>query len=129
MNGKDIFITVANLEGREKVFKIGQNFILEKDFENEDPEVINIYSWNHDDEEGIEKTLIGYVANSGPSMAKGTYSAGRIYDKIGDIGKCSICFIHRDVVIAKVLQEEKISEIGKVSEDSKEEIFSTTINW
>ena len=35
----------------------------------------------------------GYVANSVHSVARGTYSAGRVYDQIKDEARCAVRFI------------------------------------
>ena len=45
---------------------------------------------------------IGYVANSVKTVIGECYSAGRLYDKIGDKAKAEICFVTPSGVIAKV---------------------------
>ena len=46
---------------------------------------------------------IGYVANSTQTVVKGSMSAGRLYDKIGDEYFAKIKFITSNTAIAKVL--------------------------
>lgn len=48
---------------------------------------------------------IGYVANSAHTVAGGTFSAGRLYDKIADTAKAKVLFSYHDAAIC-VLQEE-----------------------
>lgn len=47
-------------------------------------------------------------------------SAGRIYDKIGDVSYCEVKFVSKDSVIAKVLSDDKIEELKK---DNVEDTF------
>ena len=44
-------------------------------------------------------------------------SAGRIYDKIGDVSYCEVKFVSNDSVIAKVLSDEKIDQLKRDNED------------
>ena len=44
-------------------------------------------------------------------------SAGRIYDKIGDVSYCEVKFVSRDSVIAKVLSDDKINELKEENEE------------
>lgn len=61
---------------------------------------------------------IGYVANSTKTVAMGTMSAGRLYDKIGDEYFARIRFIIGTIAIAKVLApEEFIDEIENPESD------------
>ena len=61
---------------------------------------------------------IGYVSNSVQTVAKGTMSAGRLYDKISDEYFAKIKFITGDVAIAKVLNsDEFISEVENPESD------------
>lgn len=50
---------------------------------------------------------IGYVANSVKTVIGECYSAGRLYDKIGDKAKAEICFVTPSGVIAKVKNYQK----------------------
>jgi hypothetical protein len=76
---------------------------LKKDYENKyDDEAIEV------DLESVGK--IGYVANSPHTVARGTKSAGRIYDTFKDECRASIRFIVKDTVIAE-LEGEKVDAI------------------
>lgn len=44
----------------------------------------------------------GYVANSVSTVARGTYSAGRVYDRIPDEEKCIIRFITEECLIGEI---------------------------
>lgn len=48
---------------------------------------------------------IAYVANSANTVYQGTYSAGRLYDKIADFAFARIMFITHAGAIAAVLPE------------------------
>lgn len=67
---------------------------------------------NKYDKEAIRVELkpfgkIGYVANSAKTVIGECYSAGRLYDKIGNKAKAEICFVTLNGVIAKVKNTEK----------------------
>lgn len=53
---------------------------------------------------------IGYVANSTRTVAMGTMSGGRLYDKITDEYVAKIRFVHHGIAIAKVLSAEEFTE-------------------
>lgn len=112
MTKQDLYTTIVGLKNYEgsKVFKIGSIVRLVKEPDNDyDLEAIaceNRY---------IGKT--GYIANSTKTVTKGTMSAGRIYDKIGDISYCEVKFVSNDSVIAKVLSDEKIDELKKENQE------------
>ena len=83
------------------IFKVGQKLILRKDLDNK-------Y-----DDEAIQAELdtigkVGYVANSYQTVAKGTRSAGRIYDTFGDVCMGQVVFIVKDTVIVKLLENESV---------------------
>ncbi len=99
MEDNSIYITINHLDDFECMafLKPGDKLILKKDKENiYDDEAIIVYKEN--------KTKVGYVANSVHSVARGTYSAGRLYDKIGEEAECVIRFAMIDdgCVIAKI---------------------------
>ena len=50
---------------------------------------------------------VGYVGNSCRTVAKGTKSAGRIYDKVGDKFSVRVCFVTGGSVIAEVLKRDE----------------------
>lgn len=61
---------------------------------------------------------IGYVSNSVNTVAKGTMSAGRLYDKINDEYVAKIRFIIADHAIAEVLgSEEFVKEVENPESD------------
>ena len=68
----------------------------------------------------------GYIANSARTVTKGTMSAGRIYDKIGDVSYCEVKFVSNDSVIAKVLNDDKIEELKK--ENVEDTFFNPDID-
>ena len=93
-----------------KPFKIGSIIKLIKDPENDyDTEAIQV--------EIRYAGQVGYVANSPKTVAKGTMSAGRIYDKIMDTDFAKVKFILNNEIIAKVLTKDELEE-EKSKEDS-----------
>lgn len=67
---------------------------------------------NEYDKEAIRVELkpigtIGYVANSVKTVVGECYSAGRLYDKIGDKAKAEILFILPNGIIAKITDSKK----------------------
>ena len=52
---------------------------------------------------------VGYVANSTQTVAKGTMSLGRAYDKISDEYFAKVKFITQNTVIAKILTTEEFT--------------------
>lgn len=96
------YITITGVKhffGIEE-FQVGETLILEKEEDNNyDDEAIRVLN-----EEGM---VLGYVANSVFSVARGTQSAGRIYDKFEDLCQVSVCFIIGNSVIAQLEKETK----------------------
>ena len=85
---EEIFITIDHLDDFERIefFRVGEKLTLRKDKDNDyDDEAILVYNRH-----GCK---CGYVANSVSTVARGTYSAGRIYDRIEDDTACIIRFI------------------------------------
>lgn len=93
LTGIDHYIDPEELEPNQKV-------ILRKEPSNKkDTEAIAVY---------IKDTVkIGYVANSVYSVAKGTYSAGRLYDKVDSEAKAVIQVILRNSAIMVISIENK----------------------
>ncbi len=80
-------------------FEIGNIVKLVKDQKNEyDGEAIKIVM--------PYINTVGYVANSTSTTYKGTYSAGRLYDKIGEYAYARIMFVTHSSAIALVLTNE-----------------------
>ncbi len=82
------------------IFKVGQKIILKKDLDNKF------------DDEAIQAELetigkVGYVANSYQTVAKGTRSAGRIYDTFEDMCTGQVAFVVKDTIIVKILDSEE----------------------
>ena len=99
MEDESIYITINHLDDFQSVpfLKPGDHLVLRKDRNNiYDDEAIVVYKES--------KAKVGYVANSVHSVARGTYSAGRLYDRIGDETECIIKFVFQEegTVIAKI---------------------------
>ena len=95
INHLDDFMPITNL-------KVGDNLTLKKELDNiYDDEAIAVYDKNN--------VKVGYVANSVHSVARGTYSAGRLYDRINDEIDCIIRFVFQEEanVIAEIHTERK----------------------
>ncbi len=78
-------------------FQVGDELTLKKEKNNE-----------YDDEAIVaskENMKSAYVANSVSTVARGTFSAGRIYDLIEEEARCIIRFIlvESDVMIAELI--------------------------
>ena len=96
------YITITGMEYYfgNKIFKVGDVISCEKEFDNDyDDEAIKV----------MMKTIgkVGYVGNSCRTVAKGTKSAGRIYDKVGDKFSVRVCFVTGGSVIAEVLKRDE----------------------
>ena len=97
------YITITGMEYYfgAKVFKVGDVISCEKEFDNDyDEEAIKV----------MMKTFgkVGYVGNSCRTVAKGTKSAGRIYDKVGDKFFVKVCFVTGVNVNVKIYKKDKI---------------------
>lgn len=92
-----MFITIVGAEhylGVESL-TIGQELILIKEPDNKyDDESIKV--------ETESGATCGHVANSVGTVARGSHSAGYIYNSIGDNQKCKVLFIMDEKVIAEV---------------------------
>ena len=114
MNNVFITITGQNHYLGSKPYKVGRIVKLVKDIDN---------SY---DEDAIRVELpyidtIGYVANSVNTVFAGTFSAGKLYDKIGDYAYAKIMFITHSSAIALVLTPEEVegSEGDILSQNEK----------
>ena len=100
MQNKDVYITLNHMDlfiDDPGFFQVGEELTLKKDKNNE-----------YDDEAIVackENTKSAYVANSVSTVARGTYSAGRLYDLIEDEANCIIRFIlaEEGVMIAELI--------------------------
>lgn len=110
----DLYATVvgiSNYKGNQ-VFKLGSIIKLIKEPDNDfDTEAIMC------ELKYIGKT--GYIANSTKTVIKGTMSAGRIYDKIGDVSFAKVKFIANESVIGKILTPEEIKNLLKENENDE----------
>lgn len=110
-----IYITIVNAEK----LVVGDYVILEKErMSNHDDEAIEVYLEDMDDKnEGDgEGSSVGfvescddvichqmYVANSVNTVARGTRSAGRIYDKFDVMARAQVMFVYRNMAIARIV--------------------------
>ncbi|MBE6494544.1 MAG: hypothetical protein E7Z84_08090 [Methanosphaera stadtmanae] len=112
MEEKEIYFTITGVDffNGIKPFKINSILKLVKEPENDyDQEAIR-----------VELRYSGpsaYVANSVETVAKGTYSAGRLYDKILDVDYGRVVFILGKTVIANLLTKDEL-EKEKNDDDS-----------
>ncbi|MEG0093740.1 MAG: HIRAN domain-containing protein [Erysipelotrichaceae bacterium] len=80
------------------VFNLNQTLYLVKDLDNKyDSDAIKVVL-----EGGVQ---VGYVANSVYTVARGTSSAGRIYNGVEDYQKVVVSFIIKNVVIANMMED------------------------
>ncbi len=94
--GDPIYITLTSIP---KNIRVGNIVLLEKDLNDEC------------DEESIKAALAYagsakramHVANSVENVVRGTWSAGRIYDKLDGIAKARVDFVANDFAIARVV--------------------------
>ena len=78
---------------------------------------------NQQDHEAIEVLLpglgrIGYVANSPYTVVGESYSAGRLYDKIGNTATAKVKYVLANAVVCKV----KVPLGAEPAEDGEEDI-------
>lgn len=91
------YVTINHTEeyGGTVHCRVGDTLILKKDHDNiYDDEAIAVYNKHN--------CKCGYVANSVCSVARGTLSAGRLYDRIEETSECTICFILDETIIASI---------------------------
>ena len=99
MKKEEKYITIDHLDDYSPMgytrFRTGQQLKLQKEKDNcYDDEAIAVF-----DDNGSKA---GYVANSVSTVARGTFSAGRIYDRLEDDDSCVVRFITEDVLIAEI---------------------------
>ena len=102
---ENIFVTITGMKDYLglKPFKVGRIVKLAKEHNNEF------------DETAIRVELpfietIGYIANSTNTVYKGTFSAGRLYDKIGEEAFAEIMFVTHSSAIAIIINPEENEE-------------------
>ena len=92
-----ITITGSNHYMGTESYNVGQILVLKKDKGNVyDDEAIKV-----ENENGVK---YGYVANSIFSVARGSHSAGYIYNTFKDETRCKVMFIINDKVIAEITE-------------------------
>ncbi len=109
---EDIFVTITGLNFcyGMKPFAIGNIIRLVKE------------PGNPYDAEAVRAEMpfigrVGYAANSPHTMAQGTYSAGRLYDKMGDAVFARVMFTTQTKVIARVEWGlKKVVEVSQIQE-------------
>lgn len=78
-----------------KVFRVGETVLLIKEPDNMfDSEAIVVG-------DGCNK--LAYVANSAYTVPNGAYSAGRLYDKFGEVTEATIIISDDKMVLAEVI--------------------------
>ncbi|MBE5781610.1 MAG: DNA-binding protein [Clostridiales bacterium] len=96
-------------------FAIGRRFLCVKEPDNPyDDEAIRVVL--------PLKGVVGYVANSVYSRAKGTLSAGRIYPEVGDRFLVQVAFSTHSTVIAKVVESDSHEIPMDLFTENREEI-------
>ena len=95
---KDTYITITHLNEHlmSSFLRPGRRVLLRKDRDNPyDDEAIRVYSENGN--------ALGYVANCTDTVARGTFSSGRLYDRFEEEAEGEISFLRDDFAIAKIL--------------------------
>lgn len=106
MEKKFFTITGTQYKYGLEIFEKGMQVKLEKDPENEyDREAIKVSV------EGLGQ--VGWVANSIRTVRGESFSAGRLYDKIGDTAVGEVVFILPDSVLAAVVEATAKEKKGK----------------
>ena len=98
----DIYITVTGTQFRHgsEFLEKGMTVKLIKEPDNKyDKEAISV--------ELKAVGTIGYVANSVKTVIGECYSAGRLYDKIGEKAKAEILYVLPDGIVAVVKEDKK----------------------
>ena len=98
LNNKTIYITVNHLDDFNTTYTFKPNDILKlkKDHNNcYDDEAITAYSKHN--------YKCGYVANSVCTVARGTYSAGRLFDKFEEEISCIVRFVAENFMICELM--------------------------
>ena len=109
---KNIFVTVLANRNYGDDVAIGDYFILSKEKDNlHDDEAIIAADFDVEETENLTDIIeldeedARYVANSVNTVARGTYSAGRLYDKFNKNLVVNIIFAIRDTFICEVIGE------------------------
>lgn len=112
ISDQPIYLTLLSDE-----YRLGARLVLEKDSENEHDDEAIIVNEQPGSVLDIDDDMVpdgglccpeptpAYVANSTKTVARGTYSAGRIYDKFDRFLEVEVLFILRGASIVRVLGE------------------------
>ena len=103
-----MFVTITGISKYygDKPFEIGRVVRLVKEPSNKyDGDAIRV--------ELPYVETVGYVANSPNTVYRGTYSAGRIYDKMENVAYAEVAFITHSSIIAALLPPEAVEEREK----------------
>ncbi len=116
----DLYVTVTGFSHyyHKMPFTIGNLLVCKKDPSNKyDSEAIKVCS------PLIGK--VGYISNSPTTMAGGTISAGRIYDKVEDIFFIRVMFTTQSKIICRVEEgdSKKLGEEIRQKLEDLEELF------
>lgn len=95
---------------------VGTHAYYGKDFFEKDMTVKLVKEPDNDfDNEAIRVELeglglVGYVANSWRTVVGESYSAGRLYDKIGDTAEGKVLYVVENAVLCYIEHEDEITE-------------------
>lgn len=109
MSEDNIYITINHLDdfNSNYSFKPGDVLILKKDLDNcYDDEAIAAYN-----KHGYK---CGYVANSVSTVFRGTYSAGRAYDKVANEFNGTVKFVNEEYLIVELLVESEHKNLSVI---------------
>ncbi len=90
MKDEGVHVTICHIDDFDRVVSLrpGDRLLLKKETDNEhDDEAIAVYK---------KEIKCGYVANSVSSVARGTYSAGRVYDRMKEDQECVVRFLFEE---------------------------------
>lgn len=103
---------LANFFGQQP-FANNKYFLLRKDPKNYyDSELIVAEIPNYGS--------VGYIASHPMTRAKGTVSAGRLYDKIDDVAVGKVQFLTDDFAVCSLVSKKKAKKIYKIFEQQFE---------
>ena len=99
-----VYVTIMT---RGAGVRVGEKYALGKDLENEyDDEAIMVVPAGGDEDDKCECVVeyeeAMYVANSVRTVARGTWSAGRLYDKLTEKSSVEILFVIGNAAIGEV---------------------------
>lgn len=112
-----VTLTGIGLKNQMKHLKVFDRLLLLKEYDNAyDSEAIRV--------EAPFVGKIGYIANSVNTKAKGTMSAGRLYDKFEEHCFGVILFVTAENAILKV----ELPVLGKVKDEAEKDKFHDLVS-